>query len=96
MYATPTFAGSRPGAAIAATWAALMHVGVQGYRQATKKIIETRIKLQKAVEETEGKTHCKMASNLLFIQIWNIDDPQNYEYWEWGKILYFEKNQTFP
>ena len=21
---------------------------------------------------------------------------QNYRYWEWGKILYFEKNQTLP
>ena len=41
-------------------------------------------------------TCCKMASHLLFIQILNIDHPQNNKYREWGKILYFEKNQTFP
>ena len=41
-------------------------------------------------------TRCKTASNLLFIQILNIDHWQNYKYWEWGKILNFEKNQTFP
>lgn len=54
IYATPTFAGSRPGAAIAATWAAMMHVGVNGYQDATKRILETRVKLENTVRGIEG------------------------------------------
>ena len=39
VYASPTIAGSRPGALIAGCWAALMIMGVQGYTDATKRII---------------------------------------------------------
>lgn len=33
IYASPSMAGSRPGALIAATWAAMMNMGRQGYQQ---------------------------------------------------------------
>ncbi|XP_074648039.1 sphingosine-1-phosphate lyase 1-like [Tubulanus polymorphus] len=41
IYATATFAGSRSGQVIAATWATLMYIGEEGYVTQTKKIITT-------------------------------------------------------
>lgn len=38
IYASPTFAGSRPGSLIAMTWATLAHIGHQGYIKITKVI----------------------------------------------------------
>ncbi|CAI2165892.1 18055_t:CDS:2 [Funneliformis geosporum] len=39
IYASPTIAGSRPGALIAGCWASLMRMGKLGYIDATKKIV---------------------------------------------------------
>ncbi|CAH2321263.1 sphingosine-1-phosphate lyase 1 [Pelobates cultripes] len=41
IYASPVIAGSRPGGIIAACWACMMHIGEDGYIEATKNIIET-------------------------------------------------------
>jgi sphinganine-1-phosphate aldolase len=41
LYFSPTFAGSRPGALSAACWAALTSIGISGYLEATRKILET-------------------------------------------------------
>jgi sphinganine-1-phosphate aldolase len=39
IYATPTIMGSRPGGLVAATWAAMMAMGQDGYRQAAAQIV---------------------------------------------------------
>jgi sphinganine-1-phosphate aldolase len=39
IYASPSIAGSRPGALIAACWATLMSIGAEGYTQSARKII---------------------------------------------------------
>ena len=41
LYASPITAGSRPGSLIAATWATMLHFGISGYVEATKKVVET-------------------------------------------------------
>ncbi|KAF0312527.1 Sphingosine-1-phosphate lyase [Amphibalanus amphitrite] len=41
IYASPSMAGSRAGAVLAACWAALMYYGRQGYVETTRRIIET-------------------------------------------------------
>lgn len=41
IFISPTMAGSRSGGIIAATWAALVNNGMDGYRKATKDIVET-------------------------------------------------------
>ncbi len=41
MYVTPTIAGSRPGAVIAGTWAALMKQGRKGFIEKAKLILGT-------------------------------------------------------
>lgn len=41
LYFSPSFAGSRPGALSAACWAAMVSIGQKGYRDATRRILET-------------------------------------------------------
>ena len=54
IYASPTLAGSRAGAVIAACWAALMYMGMSGYINATRKIIETTRKIEAALLKIDG------------------------------------------
>jgi len=50
IYASPSVAGSRPGALIAGCWATLMHIGEEGYIKEAKKVIGAQIKVRKAIE----------------------------------------------
>ncbi|XP_077999226.1 sphingosine-1-phosphate lyase 1-like [Glandiceps talaboti] len=54
VYASPTIAGSRAGALIAATWAVMVHFGEQGYIEATRKIIETTRYIESGVAMIPG------------------------------------------
>ncbi|XP_068927209.1 sphingosine-1-phosphate lyase 1 isoform X1 [Petaurus breviceps papuanus] len=54
IYASPTMAGSRPGGIIAACWATLMHMGENGYIEATKSIIRTARFLKSELEKIKG------------------------------------------
>jgi len=49
LYFSPTFAGSRPGALSAACWAAMVSMGREGYMEATRKILETGMKIKEAI-----------------------------------------------
>ncbi len=49
LYFSPTFAGSRPGALSAACWAALTSIGARGYLDATKRILETAVKVKEGI-----------------------------------------------
>ncbi|KAG1055962.1 hypothetical protein G6F43_002107 [Rhizopus delemar] len=49
IYASPSIAGSRPGALIAGCWAALMHMGEDGYLNSCKQIIGARKIMQDGV-----------------------------------------------
>lgn len=51
---TQTAAGTRPGGAIAAAWAVMNYLGVDGYRQNAAKVVETRQKLGDAVSSIDG------------------------------------------
>ncbi|KAF4652862.1 Sphingosine-1-phosphate lyase 1, partial [Perkinsus chesapeaki] len=54
IYGTPTICGSRPAAAVAATWATLMHIGRDGYRESCKSIVGAAKKLEKGIRQIEG------------------------------------------
>lgn len=41
IYATPNLGGSRPGGIIAATWATMLSFGMEGYTNATRRIVRT-------------------------------------------------------
>uniref|UniRef100_A0A673B847 sphinganine-1-phosphate aldolase n=1 Tax=Sphaeramia orbicularis TaxID=375764 RepID=A0A673B847_9TELE len=54
IYASPSVAGSRPGGIIAACWATMMHMGENGYVDATKKIISTTRKIRNEIRKIDG------------------------------------------
>ncbi|VDM30964.1 unnamed protein product [Hydatigera taeniaeformis] len=54
IYASPTFAGSRSGALIAACWSAMMYFGREGYVSSTRRIVSTARIIAKGVERTPG------------------------------------------
>ena len=47
---TPTLAGTRPGGAIAAAWAVMNHLGVDGYRRLQGKVCATRERVEEGVK----------------------------------------------
>lgn len=51
VYASPTLAGSRPGALVAGAWAALLVMGRSGYRSAAEKISSTRKEIINKIKE---------------------------------------------
>jgi glutamate/tyrosine decarboxylase-like PLP-dependent enzyme len=51
IYFSPTFSGSRPGALIAAAWAALVSTGEAGYLDATRRILEAADALKRGIRD---------------------------------------------
>lgn len=54
LYISPSMAGSRPGALIAACWASIMHLGRDGYMEATRKIMVAAEELKDGVSKIDG------------------------------------------
>jgi len=54
IYASPTFAGSRPGAIIAACWSTMMLYGRLGYVDSTQKIISTARMITEELRKMDG------------------------------------------
>jgi sphinganine-1-phosphate aldolase len=54
MYATATIAGSRPGALLAATWAALVSIGESGYCERVQSIIKASEKIVAGISQIPG------------------------------------------
>jgi glutamate/tyrosine decarboxylase-like PLP-dependent enzyme len=54
LYASPTMAGSRPGALSAACWAAMLSIGEAGYLDATRKILETARTIREGIVAIPG------------------------------------------
>ncbi|CCG80622.1 putative Sphinganine-1-phosphate aldolase BST1 [Taphrina deformans PYCC 5710] len=50
VYASPSIAGSRPGAIIAGCWTAMMNMGQDGYIASCKEIVGARVKIQNRIE----------------------------------------------
>ncbi|MEW6432089.1 MAG: aspartate aminotransferase family protein [Myxococcota bacterium] len=54
LYASPSFAGTRPGGAIAAAWAVMHHLGEDGYVARARSILSTTQKMLKAIAAIPG------------------------------------------
>ncbi|HUH98887.1 MAG TPA: aminotransferase class V-fold PLP-dependent enzyme [Anaerolineales bacterium] len=54
FYTSPTFAGSRSGALIAACWAALVSTGEDGYLAGAQRILETAARIRSGIEALPG------------------------------------------
>eukprot|EP00249_Psilotum_nudum_P016971 c26084_g1_i3 orf=239-1855(+) len=50
LYVSPTIAGSRPGGLIAGAWASMMSLGLDGYMEAARQVMETSEKLKKGID----------------------------------------------
>lgn len=64
VYASPSIAGSRPGAVLAGAWAVVNHIGIDGYTESAKQIIG-------AARHFKGELKKRFAADL---QI--VGDPQ--------------------
>lgn len=54
LYVSPSQPGSRSGGLIAQTWASLMHIGEEGFLEATREIIDAAVKLAYGVNGIPG------------------------------------------
>jgi glutamate/tyrosine decarboxylase-like PLP-dependent enzyme len=54
LYAVPTFAGTRPGGAIAAAWAVMHFLGAEGYRQIARTVMQARERLLAGLAKIDG------------------------------------------
>uniref|UniRef100_F1L046 sphinganine-1-phosphate aldolase n=1 Tax=Ascaris suum TaxID=6253 RepID=F1L046_ASCSU len=59
VYATPTIAGSRPGLAIALTWATMLHFGRENYVARTREVVACARRIADAIKD-EGKRGLKL------------------------------------
>lgn len=75
LYLSPTFAGSRPGALSAACWAAMLSIGADGYRAATKRILETAATIRAGVESIDG---LRVLGDPLWVIAFGSDDLDIY------------------
>jgi sphinganine-1-phosphate aldolase len=70
FYATTSLAGSRPGATIAGTWAALVKLGHKEYVEQAKRIFQAQENIAKAIREEcpevrVGTVHCSPLISLV-------------------------------
>jgi sphinganine-1-phosphate aldolase len=56
IYASPSLAGSRPGALLACTWAVMLYNGDEGYNNSALQIMNTQRALVKAIQDNEHAT----------------------------------------
>ncbi len=54
LYFSPTFAGSRPGALSAQTWAAMVSIGEDGYLDATDRVLRTAAEIRDGIAAIRG------------------------------------------
>lgn len=57
VYASPSMAGSRPGALIAGCWASMMHMGEDGYLDTCLKIVGAAKRLETAIRTSPKLKH---------------------------------------
>jgi sphinganine-1-phosphate aldolase len=75
VYASPSVAGSRPGALIAGCWAALMHMGESGYVNSTRKIVECTRRIIRGIQAIPG-LHV-LGQPIMSVVAFSADPPMN-------------------
>ncbi len=79
---TPTLAGTRPGGAIAAAWAVMNYLGVDGYREKQGLVVATREKIEAGVKELGFEIIGKPQLGLL-----GYTHPTRNMFAIWGKLF---------
>jgi sphinganine-1-phosphate aldolase len=75
FYASPSFAGSRPGALSAACWASMVSTGAEGYKAAAKRILETAAVIKEGVAAIPG---LEVIGDPLFVIAFRSDEVDIY------------------
>lgn len=87
IYATPSTAGSRPGGLIAACWASMVRLGLKGYQDQTRKIMETTQLIRKGIDKIPGvyvlgdPKAMVVAFGSKEFNIYNIGDKMSHRGW---------------
>ena len=89
LYISPGFAGSRSGALIATAWASIMHLGRNGFVEATKRMMELSQKMQDGIEAIDGlQVVGKPDANVVAfkstskeLNIWKVNDLMSKKGW---------------
>lgn len=79
LYVSPTLLGSRPGALIAAAWAALVATGADGYLAAARDILQAADQLKQGVREIPG---LRVLGDPLFVVAVGSDELDIYQVME--------------
>jgi len=79
IYFSPTFAGSRPGALLAAAWASLVATGEQGYLDATRRILESADAIKRGIR---GMPELHVLGDPLFVIAFGSDTLDIYKVME--------------
>jgi len=95
MYATPTIAGSRPGALLACAWASLMSIGESGFKSRVKSIMDASEKIARGISEIAGihllgsqKPTMVVCFASEEIDIYRVDDAMSRRGWELNSLQY--------
>jgi len=73
IYASPSIAGTRPGGPIAAAWAGLQAMGIDGYKELTRKALEAGALLKTGIAAIDGIK--VIGSEHTTIVTWTTDSP---------------------
>ena len=79
LYYSTTIAGSRPGALIASTWAAMVSMGEDGYLSATRRILDAADAIRRGIDETPD---VRVLGDPLWVIAFRSDTLDNYEIME--------------
>ena len=92
VYGSPTIAGSKPGGAIAAAWAALNGIGKDGYLKLTDRAIQATLLIRKGIEKFEDfeimgePKGCIIAFNSPTLDMYQIADELNLRGWNFERL----------
>jgi glutamate/tyrosine decarboxylase-like PLP-dependent enzyme len=86
LYASPTFAGSRPGALTATAWAAMLSLGERGYLGAARQILSTAEALKEGIRSIPA---LRLIGDPLFVvafespdlDVYRINDAMTRRHW---------------
>ena len=96
IYASPTFAGSRPGGISAATWAVMVHLGEEGYLEISERIISTARAIQRGIPSIEGmelvgnslSSVIAVRSTLTLVNIYGVGQAMTNKGWNLNSLQY--------
>ena len=94
IYPSPTIAGSRPGGIVAATWATMMFMGMDGYVESTRKVVETTRWLAKEIHQIPGlyivgePLSCALGFNSKQFDIYRLNSAMSKKGWELNPLQF--------